>query len=413
MNRLLLITGSEYKLKYFILVPDGCGDLPIDSLGGKTPLEAAHMSTIHELAKKSEVGTVKTIPDGYEAGSDVANLSIMGFDPKVYLTGRASLEAVGAGLTMTDTETAVRVNLITVSGEGEYTDLIIKDHSAGDISNEEAEILISDINQKLGNNNQRFYPGVSYRNLLITDALFSCNFTPPHDVLNQAVGKHLPKGENTHFFIDLMQESYTILKNHPVNVQRAEKGLNTADSIWFWGAGKKPSLPLFEIKYGINGSVISAVGLIKGIALCAGLTSVDVPGATGTLDTNYDGKAAYAIEEFKKGKDFVFVHVEAPDECSHCGDLNGKMESMKRIDQKIAKPVLAYLKDCGEPYRVLILPDHMTPIATRTHSATPIPFVLFDSKKTIYNENNLFTEACGKQGLYFDNGYDLTDYFFR
>jgi 2,3-bisphosphoglycerate-independent phosphoglycerate mutase len=401
-------------MKYLILVPDGCGDWPVESLGGKTPLEAAEISNINTLAQKSETGTVKTIPDGCEPGSDTANLSIMGFDPKVYLTGRASLEAVGMGIEMAAHETAFRVNLITVEGSGAYENLTIKDHSASDITDGEAVALIECINQRLGNNGLRFYPGVSYRNLLITGSLpDGCKLTPPHDALDKSVGEHLPQGDGGHLLIDLMKESHEILKSHPVNINRINKKLNPANSIWFWGAGKKPSLPSFKEKYGVSGSVISAVSLVKGIGLCAGLTSVNVPGATGTLDTNYEGKAAKAIDEFKKGKDFVYVHVEAPDECSHSGDLPGKLESLKRIDERIAKPVFEYLQSLDEPYRILVLPDHMTPVKIRTHTADPVPFVLYDSEKKINSEMNAFSESSGLGGIYFKSGCVLADYFFK
>jgi 2,3-bisphosphoglycerate-independent phosphoglycerate mutase len=402
-------------MKYLILVPDGCGDWPMEALGGKTPLEAAGIRHINELAKISEVGTVKTIPNGFEPGSDVANLSIMGFNPEKYLTGRASLEAVGAGIEMKAGETAVRVNLITLCGEGSYSELTIKDHSAGDISNGEAETLIALMNEELGGGGLRFYPGVSYRNLLITDNFpQACKLTPPHDVLDQPVGENLPKGEGTDDVILLMKKSHELLKNHPINANRVKNGRNPANSIWFWGTGKKPSLPSFAEKYNVSGSVITAVGLVKGIGICAGLNVVNVPGATGTLDTNYDGKAACAIDEFKSGRDFVYIHVEAPDECSHSGDLDGKMESLRRIDEKIAKPVFDYLRHCGEPYRILILPDHMTPVKTRTHSADPVPFVLFDNHDVKpANENNFFSEKSGEKGLYFDDGYALTDFFFK
>jgi 2,3-bisphosphoglycerate-independent phosphoglycerate mutase len=403
-------------MKYLILIPDGCGDWPIESLGGKTPLEAAGIRHMNGLAAKSEVGTVKTIPDGFEPGSDVANLSILGFDPAIYLTGRASLEAVGAGVEMKADEVAFRVNLITVEGNGAYDDLLIKDHSAGDISNEEAEVLIQHLHRELGGENMRFYPGVSYRHLLITSRLSPrVKLTPPHDVLNQPLCRHLPReGEDADKMTDMLRRGYALLNEHPINVKRRENGQNPANSIWFWGQGSKPALTDFEEKYGVKGSIISAVNLVKGIGHCAGLSVLTVPGATGTLHTNYAGKAEYAINEFKNGVDFVYVHVEAPDECSHSGDLEGKLESLRRIDEGIAKPVLDYLKNQGEPYRVLILPDHMTPVSTRTHTAEPVPFVLFDSEDVKpEGEEKAFSEAMGKKGMFFNSGYELADYFFR
>jgi 2,3-bisphosphoglycerate-independent phosphoglycerate mutase len=402
-------------MKYFILVPDGCGDWPIPALGGKTPLEAADIRHINELAKISTVGTVQTIPDGMEPGSDVANLSLLGFDPVRYLTGRASLEAVGVGVKMSENETAFRTNLITLDGDGAYDDLIIKDHSSGDITSEEAEELIGYIHQKLGGGGIMFYPGVSYRCLLISSVLpEGCRLTPPHDVLDQKAGGNLPKGEGAERLIDLLRRSHELLKNHPVNVRRIKNGLNPANSIWLWGPGKKPALPSFKEKYGVRGSVISAVALVKGIGLCAGLTSINVPGATGTLHTNYAGKAAYAIDEFKKGQDFVFIHVEAPDECSHSGDLKGKVESLKRIDERIFKPVLDYLTETGGPFRVLVLPDHMTPVTVRTHNSEPVPFVWYDSEKRLpMDGKKAFSETSGVLGKHFKSGCELTDYFFN
>jgi 2,3-bisphosphoglycerate-independent phosphoglycerate mutase len=402
-------------MKYFTLVPDGCGDWPLPELGNKTPLEAADIENINALAKLSEVGTVQTIPNGMEPGSDVANLSILGFDPAVYLTGRASLEAVGVGIDMSGDETAFRVNLVTLAGEGSYEDLIIKDHSAGDISSGEAAALMEYIQQELGGGGIRFHPGVSYRNLMITSAFTTGNkLTLPHDVLGQTVGRHLPAGDNARAVLSMQRKSYALLKDHPINKKRIKEGLNPANALWFWGPGKKPALPSFEAKYGVKGSVISAVSLVKGIGMCAGLSVLDVPGATGTLHTNYKGKADYAVNEFKKGRDFVFVHVEAPDECSHTGDRDGKLESLRRIDQMIFAPVLAYLESIGEPYRILILPDHMTLLSTRTHNAEPVPFVLFDSEnKTPAEEWKIFSEAAGVKGIHFKNGYELTDYLFR
>jgi 2,3-bisphosphoglycerate-independent phosphoglycerate mutase len=402
-------------MKYLVIVPDGCSDWPIPSLEGKTPLEAADIRYMNELAKTSEVGMVRTIPEGIEPGSDAANLSLMGFDPDVYLTGRASLEAAGMGMELSPGDVAFRVNLITLEGNGQYEDLLIKDHSAGDISSEEAAILINYIDKELGDTNLRFYPGISYRNLLVTDKLpAQCELTPPHDALNQLVGRNMPKGEGAEQIGQLMRRSYELLKDHPLNNDRAKKGLNTANSIWFWGQGTKPNLPLFGDKYGISGSVITAVSLIKGIGFCAGLSFVDVPGATGTLNTNYDGKALGAIGEFEQGKDFVYLHVEAPDECSHNGDLPGKIKALELIDEKIVKPLADYLESTGDPYRILIISDHRTPLATRTHSSEPVPFILFDSEKKLPSESwKTFSETSGEQGLFFARGCDLADYYFQ
>ncbi|MDR3296575.1 MAG: cofactor-independent phosphoglycerate mutase [Clostridiales Family XIII bacterium] len=401
-------------MKYLILVPDGCADRPIPALGGRTPLEAAGLENINALAKVSETGTVKTIPDGIAPGSDAANLSVMGFDPAVYLTGRSPLEAVSMGIKMSDTDVAFRTNLVTLDGDGDYADLIIRDHSSGDISSEEARILMETVEEKLGGGAIRFYPGVSYRHAMIVEnGRDDYVLTPPHDVLTQRAGDHLPRGEGADEIEALMRKSHEILKDHPVNTERVRKGLRPANSIWIWGQGKKPRLSSFYEKYGIRGAVISAVDLIKGIGLCAGLDVRDIPGATGTLRTNFTGKAEGAVAEFKNGKDFVYIHVEAPDECGHQGDLEGKIESMRRIDAEVFKPVHDYLKACGEPYRILVVPDHRTPMEMRTHSAEPVPFVLFDSENPLPEDaGKAFSEQAGQKGTYYDSGHALADRFF-
>ena len=402
-------------MKYLILVPDGAGDEPVEALGGKTPLEAADIPMINELAAKGQVGTVKTIPPGVAPGSDAANLSVMGYDPSVYLTGRSPLEAASIGINMSDTDVAFRVNLITLTGEGDYEDLIITDHSSGDITTEEADQLIQAVNEAFADERIHFYTGVSYRHCMIVhNGSTDYELTPPHDVLTQRVGDHLPKGEGSEFLTDMMKKSYEILKDHPVNQDRIARGLNPANTLWIWGQGRKPSLSSFYDKYGIKGTAISAVDLIKGIAICAGLTSVDVEGATGTLHTNFDGKAQAAIREYKDGKDFVYMHLEGPDECSHQGDMEGKLECMHSIDQKVLKPIVEYLRGSGEDFRALIVPDHRTPLAIRTHSADPVPYVIYDSRKEKpEDKSRQFNEKSGAEGPYFDSGYALADFFFE
>lgn len=402
-------------MKYLILVPDGAGDEQIEKLGGKTPLEAADLQMINELASKGKVGTVKTIPPGVAPGSDAANLSVMGYDPSVYLTGRSPLEAASIGIDMSDTDVAFRTNIITLTGEGDYEDLIITDHSSGDITTEEADQLIQAVNEKFADDTIRFYTGVSYRHCMIVhNGSTEYELTPPHDVLTQRVGDHLPKGEGAEFITKLMKESYEILKDHPVNKDRIARGLNPANTLWIWGQGRKPSLSSFYDKYGIRGTAISAVDLIKGIAICAGLNSVDVEGATGTLHTNFDGKAQAAIHEFKDGKDFVYMHLEGPDECSHQGDMEGKIQCMESIDQKVLTPIVEYLREAGEDFRVLVVPDHRTPLAIRTHSADPVPYVIYDSRKEEpEDKTRQFNEKSGAKGQYFDSGYELADFFFE
>lgn len=402
-------------MKYLIIVPDGAGDEKIEALGNKTPLEVANMPFIKSLAERGEVGMVQTIPEGVAPGSDAANLSVMGYDPSVYLTGRSPLEAASIGIDMSDTDVAFRTNIITLTGEGAYEDLIITDHSSGDISTEEADILIKAVNEKFGNDIIQFYTGVSYRHcMIVKNGSTEYQLTPPHDVLTQRVGAHLPKGEGVEFITNMMKESYEFLKDHPVNKARMERGLNPANTIWIWGQGKKPSLSSFYDKYKITGTAISAVDLIKGIAICAGLDSVDVEGATGTLHTNFDGKAQAAIKELKKGKDFLYVHLEGPDECAHQGDQDGKIQCLESIDVKIVKPIVEYLREAGEDFRVLIVPDHRTPLAIRTHSSTPVPFVVYDStKEQPVDLDKAFHEESGSKGSFFGSGYELADYFFE
>lgn len=402
-------------MKYLILVPDGAGDRNVEALGNKTPLEVADIKTINGLAHKGKVGMVKTIPAGVAPGSDAANLSVMGYDPSVYLTGRSPLEAASIGIDMSDTDVAFRTNIITLEGDGEYEDLIIKDHSSGDITTEEADQLIKAVNEAFGNDSIRFYTGVSYRHCMIVhNGSTEYDLTPPHDVLEQRAGDHLPKGEGSEFITEMMKKSYEILKDHPVNRERIKKGLNPANTLWIWGQGRKPSLSSFYDKYGITGTAISAVDLIKGIAICAGLDSVDVEGATGTLHTNFDGKAQAAIKEFRNGKDFVYLHLEGPDECSHQGDRDGKIECLEKIDQKVLKPIVEALEADGEDYKVLVVPDHRTPLAIRTHSAEPVPFIIYDStNEQDYDEEKAFCEKSGEKGMYFDSGFELADYFFK
>ncbi|MDR3072184.1 MAG: cofactor-independent phosphoglycerate mutase [Clostridiales Family XIII bacterium] len=424
-------------MKYLIIVPDGSADRP-DVSSGKTPLDEAHMPNFQKLATHGEVGLVKNIPDGIPPASDAANLAVMGYDPEKDLTGRSPLEAGSMGLTMSNTDVSFRTNLVTFATENKesdaYEDRIIIDHSAGDITNEEAAEIIRFLDEKLGFGNPknggraRFFPGVSYRHILMIEdgdfptesgignvvaELAGYKLTPPHDILTQRIGDYLPKGEGSEFILDMMRESSRLLQDHPVNRSRAERGLNTADGIWIWGEGTRPSLESFKTKFGIEGSVISAVDLIKGIGVFAGLNPVSVEGATGTLTSNFAGKATAAIREFESGRDFVYIHVEAPDECSHQGNRSEKIKAIEIIDQVVAEPVLKYLEEKGEDYRVLVVPDHRTPLALRTHSDEPVPFVLYDSRDARERKGQTFSESSGGKGTYFSSGKALAEYFFR
>jgi len=402
-------------MKYLIVVPDGAADEPIQALNNQTPLQTAKMPNVDALAAAGEVGMVSTVPEGIAPGSDAANLSVMGYDPAVYLTGRSPLEAASIGIDMSDTDVAFRTNIVTLEGDGPYEDLIVKDHSSGDITTAEADQLIQAVNEAFGNDKIHFYTGVSYRHCMIVhDGSTDYELTPPHDILTRKVGPYLPKGEGSEFITDMMKKSYEILKDHPVNKSRVERGLNPANSLWIWGQGKKPQLSSFYDKYKIHGATISAVDLIKGIGVCAGLETIDVEGATGTIHTNFDGKAQAAIEAFRRGVDFLYVHLEAPDECSHQGDMEGKIKSLELIDEKIVGPVIRYLKESGEDFRFLIVPDHQTPLSIRTHKGRPVPYVFFDSANPQpEDKSRTFCEVSGaSSGRFFANGYELTDHFF-
>jgi len=401
-------------MKYVIILTDGAADEPIEELGGKTPLEAARMKNTDDLAARGTVGMVDTIPAGMSPGSDTANLSVMGYDPKVYHTGRSPLEAASIGIDMSDTDVSYRCNIVTLKGEGAYDDLTVADHSSGDITTEEADVLIKAIQEAFGNERISFYTGVSYRHaMVIHNGSTNCKLTPPHDILDRRVGDYLPQGDDADIIEAMMRKSYEILSQHPVNLDRIKRGLNPANSIWIWGEGKKPALTSFYDKYKIKGATISAVDLIKGIGICAGLESIDVPGATGTVHTNYEGKTQAAIEQFEKGLDFVYLHLEGPDECSHQGDLPGKIRSLELIDEKVVGPLASYLAGRGEGYRMLVLPDHPTPMRIRTHVGNPVPFVFYDStEEKEFDENRTYGESSGEKGLFFANGYELTDYFF-
>ncbi len=401
-------------MKYAIILADGSGGEKLAELGDKTTLEAADLKTIDMLAKRGETGTVRTIPEGCKPGSDASNLSIMGFDPNVYLTGRSPLEAASIGIDMKDTDVSFRVNIITLEGEGKYEDLIIKDHSAGEITTAEAKELIEALQKEFNSDEIELYPGVSYRHCMIWhNGSMDVEFTPPHDRLGKPAGPNLPAGKYGPMFTDMMKRSYEILKDHPVNLRRIEKGLNPANSMWIWGEGKKPSLTSFEESYGIRGAAISAVDLVKGIAICAGLDSIDVPGATGNLNTDYEGKKNAAIAAFEDGADFVYIHLEGPDECGHQGDIEGKILAVERIDEYIVKPIYEYLKNTGDDFKIMVVPDHKTPIEVRTHTAVPVPYMIYDSRRDdrIHGEN-AFNETAGNKGPFFDSGTALAEYFF-
>lgn len=397
-------------MKYLVLIPDGMADEPIAELANRTPMEAADKPTMDMLVKKSLVGTVLNVPAGMVPESDTANMAILSFDPKIYSHGRSPLEAVSMGLTMGPDQTAYRCNLVTLSEEQDcYEDRVMIDHSADEISTEEADVLIHALQDALGNAQKTFYTGVSYRHCILWhggDEHY--NFMRPHDIPGRVIRDYLPKEENGGApFLDLMKQSYDILNHHPVNEARRARGLRPANSAWLWSPGRKPQLPSFKEKWGLDATVISAVDLIKGIGICAGMRTVNVPGATGNVHTNYDGKAAAAISAFRDGSDYVYVHVEAPDECGHRAEIENKVLSIELIDKKILAPVLSYLESTGEDFRILVLPDHPTPIRLRTHTSNPVPFFLYCSDRA-HKGTEVFSEAAGAStGYYLPDGFEL------
>ena len=399
-------------MKYFFLITDGMSDEKIEALGNRTPMEAAKKPMMNRLASHATVGTVSNVPFGMVPESDTANMAILSFDPKTYSKGRSPLEAVSMGLEMQPDETAYRCNLVTLSDEGEdYDDKIILDHSADEITTAEADELVKALQAHFGSDTRHFYTGVSYRHcLIIKNGNDKYDFMRPHDILGKTIGEYLPrKNDGGTEFYDLMRESFEVLNHHPINEARRARGLKPANSAWLWSPGKKPQLPSFREKWGLDAAVISAVDLIKGIALCAGMKSIDVEGATGNVHTNYAGKADAAIKAFENGSDFVYVHVEAPDECGHRAELENKILSVELIDEKILTPLYEYLKSTGEDFRVMVLPDHPTPIRLRTHTITPVPFFIYDSRTEVEGVPNFCESAAEARNHYIEHGHTLME----
>lgn len=400
-------------MKYLVMLCDGMADEPNEALENSTPMEKANKPCMDSLAAKAEVGIVKTVAEGLKPGSDVANLSVLGYEPAVYYSGRSPLEAASIGIDLKDTDVTLRCNLVTLSDDEDYENKTILDYCADDISSEEAKILIEYIQEKLGNDVFRFYPGVSYRHCLVwsNGNPHPGVLTPPHDITGKVITDYIPKGEAVDELYDLMKKSYDLLKDHPVNQARIARGKRPANSIWLWGEGTKPLLDNFSEKFGIKGSMISAVDLLKGIAICAGMNSVDVDGATGYLDTNFDGKCKAAIEEFKNGADLVYIHVEAPDECGHRGEIENKVKAIEMIDEHILGPVVEFLKGYDD-FAVLVCPDHPTPLSIRTHTSTPVPYLIYDSKNEINSGVKVFCEKEAREtGNYIEKGFTMMNYF--
>lgn len=400
-------------MKYVIILGDGMADWPVAEIDGKTPLEAAFKPNMDKLVKSGTAGLVHTIPEGMPPGSDVANLSVFGFDPKTCYTGRSPLEAISMGLKLYSDDTAYRCNLVTLSNEEVYEKRTMVDYSAGEITTEESGLLMKSVAEALNRDGLSFNPGVSYRHCLIwKNGPMDIRLVPPHDISGKKITEYLPEGPGSEIALDLMKKSTEILKNHPVNKSRVERGLNPATSIWLWGQGKKPNIPLFFEKYGLCGSVISAVDLVKGIGIAAGLNPVKVEGATGNIKTNFKGKAEAALNELQSGRDFVYIHIEAPDECGHQGQLKEKIRAIEFIDKDVLGTLLNGLQTMDD-FRLMVLPDHPTPLAIRTHCSDPVPFFIYDSRKPeVINPEAVYTEVFAKSTNFVVNeGHKLMDIF--
>ncbi len=396
-------------MKYIVILCDGMADEPLEELDGRTPLEAARTVNMDRLAADSEIGMVRTVPEGMAPGSDTANLSVIGYDPRKYYSGRSPLEALSIGAEMGENDVSFRCNLVTLSEEEDrYEDRVILDHSSGEIPTEEAAALVEALREGLGREGYTFYVGTSYRHLLIQKDGKVTDLTPPHDILTKRIGEYLPEDP---VLREMMVRSYEILKDHPVNVKRRAEGKNPANSAWFWGAGTRPALPSFEEKTGVKGAMISAVDLLKGIAAGSGMHNIIVEGANGGLHTNYAGKARAAVKALTEdGYDFVYVHIEAPDEMGHQGSAEDKIKAIEYIDDQVIGPVADALRGAGGDFRMLILPDHPTPVRVRTHTSDPVPYLLYDSTKA-QEGCSVYSEKTGREsGKMLEEGYRLIDH---
>ncbi len=399
-------------MKYVLILGDGMADEPLEELGGRTPLAYAHTPAMDRLAAVSEIGMVKTVPEGMNPGSDTANLSVLGYDPKVYYSGRSPLEALNIGVDMKDGDVAIRANIVTLSEEeARYEDKRILDHSSDEISTEDAAVLLEAVKKELQNEMFQFYVGTSYRHCLIWAKGDVVPLTPPHDIRGKGIKDYLPKEQ---LLLDMQKKSYDILVHHPLNEERKKKGLNPANSLWFWGAGTKPALSSFEEKYHKKGAMISAVDLLKGIAVGTDMYNITVEGVNGGLHTNYEGKAQAAVDALlKEGYDFAYIHVEAPDEMGHQGSVEKKIKAIEYLDARVIGPVKEALDASGQDYRMLVLPDHPTPICVKTHTANPVPCLLYDSRKKEAHDWKYNEEEAGKSGKLVEKGHELMGYLFE
>lgn len=400
------------SMKYVIVLGDGMADEPIESLGGKTPLEYAATPAMDALSKKAEIGMVHTIPEGMKPGSDTANLAVLGYDPKKYYSGRSPLEALSIGVPMKDTDIAIRCNIVTISEDDvPFEEKTIIDHSADEISTEDCAVLLDAVRKELENDSYKFYVGTSYRHCLIWDKGEVVELTPPHDVLTQVIGRYLPEDA---MLRGMMKRSYDILVNHPINIDRKKRGLHPANCCWFWGAGTKPMLSSFTEKTGKKGMMVSAVDLLKGIAVGAGMGVAAVEGANGGLHTNYEGKTQAALSALlKDGYDFVYIHLEASDEMGHQGSAERKIQAIEYLDTRVIGPLKEALDAAGAPYRMLILPDHPTPVRVRTHTSDSVPYLLYDSTNELDRTWNYNEKESAASGICFPEGYTLIDHLFE
>ena len=402
-------------MKYVVIIGDGMADTPLEELGGLTPLKKAATPNMDRLARESTVGMVRTVPHGFHPGSDVANLSILGYDPAKFYTGRAPLEAASIGVALDAEDVAYRCNLVTLKFDKSRTHAIMDDYSSGHITTREAEELINAIKPELKDKDIIFYPGVSYRHLMVwKNGTVNIECIPPHDILGREISDYLPRGEREEIVRDLMMRSVAVLEGHPVNMERVRNNKKPANSIWLWGQGKKPILPTYEEKYGLKGALISAVDLTKGLGIYAGFDILDVPGVTGWLDTNYSGKAEYALEALKK-VDFIYIHVESPDEAGHSGDYKNKLQAIEDFDSLVVGPVMKGLKEMFGEYRVLLMPDHATPVRLRTHTDVPVPFLIYDSRAPKQNEGLTYDESIAERSgiMVVEEGHRLMDYLIK
>lgn len=398
-------------MKYLVLIPDGMADEKIESLGNRSPMQAAYKPVMDKLAKEAFYGLVQNVPEGMVPESDTANMSILSFDPKVYSKGRSPLEAVSMGLTLKGNDVAIRANTISLSEADNYEDRIMLDNAADEITTEEAAILIDSVSKELANEYRNLYVGVSYRHCLVWNgADDKYEFTRPHDIIGKRIGEYLPDPTSGKDYLEYMKRSCEILEKHPLNEDRRKRGKLPANSLWLWSPGKPLTLPSFADKFGLRGTAISAVDLIKGIGICAGMKTVDVDGATGTVNTNYAGKAKATIDAFKNGSDLVYLHFEGPDEHGHRGEPDVKTRSIEYIDELALAPILDYLKGCGEDFGIMILPDHPTPVRLRTHSKEPVPYIIYSSKNRTTGIDNYNEFSCAN-GKYIPNGFELMQYF--